>query len=155
MLHFASFLFENQSFMNNENLTEVVAKISEKNYKTEIFARQHIVIGDEPLSIGGEDLGMMPFELLLGSLGECTAITLRMYAARKAWDVKNISVKLTLREISTEDKTSYIKRTLSFEGDLTEEQKNRMLQIANACPVHKLLTNPIQIQSFIDKDIEG
>jgi putative redox protein len=141
--------------MNNENLTEVVAKISEKNYKTEIFARQHSVIGDEPLSIGGEDLGMMPFELLLGSLGECTAITLRMYAARKGWAIENISVKLTLKEISTEDKTSYITRTLSFEGDLTEEQRGRMLQIANACPVHKLLTNPIQIQSFLEKDIEG
>jgi putative redox protein len=141
--------------MNNENLTEVVAKISQKNYKTEIFARQHTVIGDEPLSIGGEDLGMMPFELLLGSLGECTAITLRMYAARKAWDVKNISVKLTLKEISADDKTSYINRILSFEGDLTEEQKNRMLQIANACPVHKLMTNPIQIQSFLEKDIES
>lgn len=140
--------------MNNENLTEVVAKISQKNYKTEIFARQHIVIGDEPLSIGGEDLGMMPFELLLGSLGECTAITLRMYAARKGWDVKNISLKLTLKEISTEDKTSYITRALSFDGNLTEEQQGRMLQIANACPVHKLLTNPIQIQSFLEKDIE-
>jgi putative redox protein len=154
MSHFTSFLFENQSFMNNENLTEVVAKISQKNYKTEIFARQHIVIGDEPLSIGGEDLGMMPFELLLGSLGECTAITLRMYAARKGWDVKNISLKLTLKEISTEDKTSYITRALSFDGNLTEEQQGRMLQIANACPVHKLLTNPIQIQSFLEKDIE-
>lgn len=141
--------------MNNENLTEVVAKISEKNYKTDIFARQHVIIGDEPLSIGGEDLGMMPFELLLGSLGECTAITLRMYAARKGWEVKNISVKLTLKEISTEDKTSYITRFLSFEGDLTEEQKGRLLQIANACPVHKLLTSPIQIQSFLGEDIEG
>jgi putative redox protein len=141
--------------MNNENLTEVVAKIGKKNYKTEIFARQHIVIGDEPLSIGGEDLGMMPFELLLGSLGECTAITLRMYAARKGWAIENISVKLTLKEISTEDKTSYITRALSFDGDLTEEQKGRLLQIANACPVHKLLINPIQIQSFLEKDIEG
>lgn len=141
--------------MNNESLTEVVAKIGEKNYKTDIFARQHIVIGDEPLSIGGEDLGMMPFELLLGSLGECTAITLRMYATRKGWDVKNISVKMTLKEISLEDKTSYITRALIIEGDLTEEQRGRMLQIANACPVHKMLTNPIQIQSFLDDDIEG
>jgi putative redox protein len=155
MPHFIMFLSENQSFMNNENLTEVVAKIGEKNYKTEIFARQHIIIGDEPLSIGGEDLGMMPFELLLGSLGECSAITLRMYAARKGWDVKNISVKLTLKEISSDDKTSYITRVMSFEGDLTQEQKNRLLQIANACPVHKLLTNPIQIQSFLEEDIEG
>jgi putative redox protein len=141
--------------MNNENLTEVVAKIGEKNYKTEIFARQHTIIGDEPLSIGGEDLGMVPFELLLASLGECTAITLRMYASRKGWAIGNISVKLTLKEISTEDKTSYITRALNFEGDLTEEQKNRLLQIANACPVHKLLTNPIQIQSFLNEDIEG
>jgi putative redox protein len=141
--------------MNIDKFTEVVAEVGKENYKTEIFARQHVIIGDEPLSIGGKDLGMMPFELLLGSLGECTAITLRMYAARKGWDVKNISVKLTLKEISVEDKTSYITRTLSIEGDLREEQKARLLQIANACPVHKLLINPIQIQSFLKEDIDG
>jgi putative redox protein len=141
--------------MNIDKFTEVVAKVGQEDYKTEIFARQHVIIGDEPLSIGGKDLGMMPFELLLGSLGECTAITLRMYAARKGWDVKNISVKLTLKEISLEDKTSYITRTLSIEGDLREEQRVRLLQIANACPVHKLLINPIQIQSFLKEDIDG
>jgi putative redox protein len=141
--------------MINENLTEVVAKIGQINYRTEIIARQHSLVGDEPLSIGGQDTGMTPYELLLGSLGECTAITLRMYALRKSWQVQKIEVKLTLKEISKEDKTSYISRTIYIQGDLTLEQKSRLLQIANACPIHKLLTNPIQIQSLLKEEVEG
>lgn len=117
-------------------------------YRTEVKADKHLVIADEPVEIGGKNMGINPNQLLLASLGTCTAMTLRMYADRKKWPVEKIKVYLTLDVVKRElQQTSYIKRHISIEGDLTDEQKHRMLQIAEECPLHKILNNPIVISS--------
>ena len=117
-------------------------------YRTEVKADKHLVIADEPVEIGGKDLGMNPNQFLLASLGTCTVMTLRMYADRKKWPVEKIKVDLTLDVVKSEQQqTSFIKRHISIEGDLTDEQKRRMLQIAEECPLHKLLNNPVIISS--------
>jgi putative redox protein len=134
--------------MNEKVITQVSAQVSQELYKTIVSARQHIIIGDEPENAGGKDLGMTPYELLLSSLGECTAITLRMYANRKDWAVDSINVNLSFDDISP-DKISTIKRDIEIKGQLTEDQLQRMQQIANACPVHKVLTNTVVIDTSL------
>jgi putative redox protein len=132
-----------------DNQTNVSAQIIAEKYKTLITARQHTLIGDEPENHGGLDLGMTPSELLLASLGECTAITLRMYADRKGWDVSSVKVHLSLTEMTTEDKTTRVHRIIHIEGNISDEQRQRMIQIANACPIHKVLSNPITITTQV------
>jgi len=103
------------------------------------------IIADEPLDMGGTDLGLAPHELLLAALGACTSMTLKMYADRKGWPLQAASVKLT-----AEKGAEYrIKREVTLTGDLTAEQRQSLLAIANRCPVHKTLTNPITIESSL------
>lgn len=123
-------------------------EIGKDLYRTEIKAGDHLVIADEPIETGGKNLGMNPNEFLLASLGTCTAMTLRMYADRKKWNVEKIRVDLTLDVAKTEqNQTSYIKRHIAIDGALTEEQRQRLLKIAEECPLHKILSNPIIISS--------
>lgn len=123
-------------------------EIGKDLYRTEVKAGKHLVIADELTEVGGKDLGMNPNEFLLASLGTCTVMTLRMYADRKEWPVDKIKVDLTLDIVKSEQQqTSYIKRHISIEGKLSEEQRQRMLQIANQCPLHRILSNPIIISS--------
>jgi putative redox protein len=106
----------------------------------------NILIADEPKEHGGGDLGFSPKELLLSSLAACTSATVRMYANRKEWDLQE--VLLTVSMINDNTGTT-INRKIEFKGDLTSEQKNRLLAIANACPVHKILSNTIHIETSI------
>lgn len=123
-------------------------EIGKDLYRTEVRAGNHVIIADEPLEIGGKDLGLNPNELFLASLGTCTAMTLRMYADRKQWPVESVKIDLTLDITkSSEGQTSYIKRHISIVGDITEEQKQRMLKIGDSCPLHRIMTNPIIITS--------
>lgn len=121
-----------------------VATIGLDTYKTELVARTHTVIADEPLDVGGKDLGPRPGDFLRMSLASCTAITLRMYANRKSFDVKKIKVSVSSKD--GEGGTAF-ETTVEITGGLDEEQRQRMLQIAKLCPVHKTLTNPIQINT--------
>jgi putative redox protein len=128
--------------------TCTTVEIGKDKYRTEVKAGNHTIIADEQTEIGGKDLGVNPYELLLASLGTCTAMTLRMYADRKEWLVDGIQVDLTLDITkSDEAQTTFIKRHISIAGDISEEQKQRMLKIADSCPVHKILENPIIITS--------
>lgn len=111
-------------------------------YKTELVLDNHTLIADEPLDNGGQDLGPSPGDLIRLSLASCTAITLRMYANRKGFDISQIEVKIHTEKIG--NKTVF-HRQIQITGNLDEAQRNRMLQIANACPVHKMLTNPIEV----------
>lgn len=102
--------------------------------------------GDEPKDLGGGDVGPNPDNLLLSSLGACTAITLKMYAAHKKWDLQKVEVRLALNpEGKPDDGSSRIDRHITVSGNLSEEQRMRLLQIANACPVHKILTGTINV----------
>ena len=122
----------------------VTAIIGREKYKTELITNGHHLVADEPDEVGGKNLGPGPGEYLMVSLASCTAITLRMYADRKQWPLEKIRVEVFSEKM---DKTTIFIRHIYFAGALDEEQRNRLLQIANACPVHKTLTNPIEIKT--------
>lgn len=121
-----------------------IATIGTDTYKTELVARTHTIVADEPTDVGGKDLGPRPGDFLRMSLASCTAITLRMYANRKKFDVKEIQVSVSSKEV--EGGTAF-ETDVKIKGNLDEAQHQRMLQIAKLCPVHKVLTNPIQIET--------
>jgi putative redox protein len=123
-----------------------IASIGKDHYKTEVEVGSHIAWVDEPIEVGGTDMAPAPSEFLEVSLASCTAITLRMYADRKGWPVERISVEVNLVK---EDKLTRFERRVSLTGEVNEEQRQRLLQIANACPVHKVLTNPIAVNTTL------
>ena len=125
-------------------MDKITAHIGTALYKTEIKSATHSIISDEPESVGGMDLGFTPDELLASSLAACTSITLRMYANRKGWALTDIKVEINLDNHPAEQKT-VITRSIQLIGNLDEEQKTRLLYIADKCPIHKILTNPIEI----------
>lgn len=109
----------------------------------------HEWLADEPLDEGGGNTGTTPKHLLLSSLGSCTAITLQMYAARKQWPLDSVEVELQLNPDGNPETGTDIVRKISLRGDLSAEQRERLLQIANVCPVHKILSGEIRIASSL------
>lgn len=129
-----------------ENLHTVTAHIGQEQYRTELRTTNHLVIADEGTDVGGADLGFAPTDLLAASLAACTSITLRMYAERKGWSIGEIDVKVSVvSEKNGQSLKTILKRELTFEGEIPEDQRQRLLQIANLCPIHKALTNPIEV----------
>jgi putative redox protein len=118
------------------------AEIKRTHYQTTIRSANHTIIADEPESVMGTDTGMNPSSLLLASLGSCTAITLRMYIDHKMWVVDEILVKLNLYKT---DAGTLIDRKITFEGEINEEQHQKLILIANSCPIHKILTGSMEI----------
>ncbi|MFV5693684.1 OsmC family protein [Flavobacterium sp. LT1R49] len=130
-------------------MIKIKAHIGTELYKTEIESANNKIISDEPESAGGKDLGFAPKELLASSLAACTCITLRMYANRKAWDLTDVKVEVTFEKDATENK-SKIMRNIQLFGNLDEAQKARLLNIADRCPMHQILTNPIEITTELN-----
>jgi putative redox protein len=127
----------------------VVASIGTVKYKCTVQWLHGKFIVDEPAKNGGNDLGPDPYTLLLSSLGACTITTLRMYIDRKGWDIPKISVSVNMYQTLEEGKTvTVIDRDLDFLTPVTDEQRERMIQIAKVCPVSKLLTAGMQIRTF-------
>lgn len=122
------------------------ATITDEIYRTELRARKHTIIADEPEDEGGKDIGPRPGDFYRMSLASCTAITLRMYANRKKIDIKKIEVSVSSEP--GEGKT-ILYTDIEISGNLDEAQRQRMLQIAKLCPVHKVLTNPIDITTSL------
>ena len=130
--------------------TKVQASIGRETYKTQINVREHRLIADELPDNGGKDLGPTPHEYILAGLASCTASTLRMYTDRKGWPVEKISLELSLvTEKTKEGQVSHISNNIHIEGNIDEEQKQRMIEIAEKCPVHRILTNTILIKTQI------
>ncbi|MBS1637279.1 MAG: OsmC family protein [Bacteroidetes bacterium] len=127
-------------------MISIQAQIRQEHYKTSIRSELNTLVADEPVSHGGEEKGFSPSGLLASSLGACTCITLRMYADRKQWPLDGVDVEVSL-EWSAEKQQTNINRNITLMGALSDDQRERLLQIANQCPVHKMLSHPIHIQS--------
>lgn len=130
-------------------MASVIATIKQELYRIQIESPSgNVVISDEPLEMGGRDLGFSPTELLASSLAACTSATLRMYADRKGWDLKEVKLEIDLDWDDNANKT-VINRRIQLLGNLDETQRERLFKVANACPVHKMLTNPIEINTEV------
>ena len=130
-------------------MASVIATIKQELYRIQIESPSgNVVISDEPLEMGGRDLGFSPTELLASSLAACTSATLRMYADRKGWDLQEVKLEIDLDWDDKADKT-VINRKMQLFGSLDEKQRERLFNVANACPVHKILTNSIEINTEI------
>ena len=109
----------------------------------------HHWLADEPLDSGGGNQGPSPTQLLLSSLGACTAMTVRIYATRKGWPLTGAEVRLEFNPEGTPAEGNDIRRTITLEGDLSSEQRERLLEVANKCPLHRILTGKIRIHSSL------
>ena len=141
----------------------VIATIGPEPYTTAVaLGGRHHLQADEPASLGGADRGANPYELLLASLGACKTITLRMYADRKGWPLDGVSVELTQQRVHAKDcqdcesdtgSAHIITCALTLLGDLDEEQRARLLEIADKCPVHKTLSGEMKIRTVMAEPV--
>lgn len=122
------------------------ASIASTNYSVLLQNGRHEFRADEPVASGGSDSGPTPDELLESALAACTAITLRMYAERKQWPVAGITVTVTMQR---DGDNSSFERSIAINGNITDEQRQRLLHIAKACPVSKTLTGNISVNTLI------
>jgi uncharacterized OsmC-like protein len=134
----------------------VVVNSGPSRFGQNISVGPHRLRADEPPDVGGNDEGPNPYELLLAALGTCTGMTVRLYAERKQWPLKGVEVRLAHSRIHAEDcaecetKQGMLDRIdaeIIFTGDLSDEQKHRLMEIAEKCPVHRTLISEIQIRT--------
>jgi len=135
---------------------EVVARTRLGGFRTEVRLGRHDIVADEPRSVGGTDLGPTPYDLLSAALATCTSMTLRMYANHKGLNLEAATVSVEHDKVHAKDcedcesgsgKIDEFRRTISLEGDLTDEVRSRMLEIADRCPVHRTLHGEIKVRS--------
>jgi putative redox protein len=140
----------------------VVVSAGSSSYVQNIFIGPHLLLADEPSDSGGNDAGPNPYELLLAALGACTSMTVRMYAERRLWPLQGVQVRLTFSRIHAADcaecdtKKGMVNRIdieISFQGDLSENQRERLMEIANNCPVHRTLASETQIHTRLTETI--
>jgi putative redox protein len=111
--------------------------------------RGHHWLADEPVEAGGGNQGPSPTQLLLSSLGACTSITMRMFAARKGWPLTGAEVRLEFNPEGSPAEGTDIRRTITLQGNLSPEQRAQLLDVANKCPLHKILTGRIRVESSL------
>ena len=137
-------------------MREVVVQGSAKGFAQEIAVGGHRLLADEPVAVGGTDTGPGPYDLLLAALGSCTSMTIALYARRKQWPLEAVTVRLRYAKIHAEDcaecetklgMLDRIERDIELVGSLDEDQRARLLDIANKCPVHRTLTSEISVRS--------
>jgi len=131
--------------MDDNQITAVV-ELDKSKYQTKVYAGGHFIYSDEPENMGGTDKGMTPGALLLAALGSCTAITIRMYADRKNIALETVKIHLSICKEEDMDAATRISMKMDFTGDLTDDQRKRITEIAEKCPIHRILSNPILIE---------
>jgi len=120
----------------------ISASIKNEYYQTVVRSIDHAMTVDEPLSLGGKNTGFSPLDLLAASLASCVAITLKMYAERKQWQIDEIRVEVDLVELA-------IKKTIYISSNLDEGQLQRLSAISESCPISKMLSKVNKIETFI------
>jgi uncharacterized OsmC-like protein len=142
--------------MQTSEVRTVYVRGNGKALAQQIQIAPHCIVSDEPVSAGGTDTGPNPYDLLLGALGACTSMTLTLYAHRKAWPLEDIIVHLRHSKVHAADcagcetkdvMLDQIERDIHLSGNLSEEQRARLLDIANKCPVHRTLASGIHIET--------
>ncbi len=137
---------------------EVAARTFGASFRTEVRAGQHALIADEPLRAGGTDEGPSPYDLLSAALASCTTMTLKMYASLKNLGLRSTTVRIMHDKVHADDCANYesetgqidvFRREISFEGDLTDQEIKRLLEIADRCPVHKTLHNEVNVRTTL------
>ncbi|HEX6549720.1 MAG TPA: bifunctional alpha/beta hydrolase/OsmC family protein [Gammaproteobacteria bacterium] len=137
---------------------EVIVQMNREHYRADVFAGPHAMIADEPLAAGGTDAGPSPYGYLSSALGACTAITLRMYADRKQWPLESVNVRIRHQKIHADDcltcetKTGRLdrfEREIELGGSLDAEQRQRLLEIADKCPVHQTLHTEVIVETSL------
>ena len=133
--------------MTNLLEKDIIGTIGTQKYLCTISWRNGELLMDEPVSNDGKDLGPDPYSTLLAALAGCTLATLRMYIDRKEWSISEITIALNLSQETKVELETTISRTLTFSSEISEEQKERLLLIAEKCPVSKILKNKIIINT--------
>ena len=137
-------------------MATVIVRGGATGFAQEIEADRHRLVADEPVEAGGTDAGPSPYELLLAALGACTSMTVSMYARRKQWPLEAVTVRLRHARIHAQDcaecetkegMLDRIEREIDLTGPLDAEQRGRLLEIANRCPVHRTLVSEIDIRT--------
>jgi len=137
-------------------MKEVIVHGDATGFTQQILAGSHALTADEPTDSGGADIGPSPYDLLLAALGACTSMTVGMYARRKEWPLESVTVRLRHSRIHAADCATCeteegmldrIERDVQFIGALTTEQRAKLLEISNKCPVHRTLSSEIDIQT--------
>lgn len=141
----------------------VVARTGATGYRTEVLANGHPCVADEPESLGGTNAGPSPYELLAAALGACTTMTLRMYADRKQWPLEAVEARLEHSKIHCEDcvdadnpssRIDHFSREITVEGQLDADQRRRLLEIADRCPVHRTLHSDVRVTTTLTEPAE-
>lgn len=141
---------------NDHPPSAVLARTPKGSFRTDLRAGAHAFVADEPAAVGGSDLGPTPYDYLAAALASCTSMTLMMYAARKGLTLDAANVAVSHRRIHAEDcedcksesgRIHEFERVVTLEGELTEAETTRLMEIADMCPVHKTLSNEIRIRS--------
>lgn len=136
--------------------TDVIVRGDASGFAQQVQVGPHRLTGDEPAAFGGTDTGPSPYDLLLASLGSCTSMTIALYARRKQWPLKSVTIALRHSKIHASDcgeceteigKIDRIERDIHLDGELTAEQHSKLLEIADKCPVHRTLTSEINIKT--------
>ena len=140
----------------SNNPPGVIVRGGSAGFAQEIEIGSHRLKGDEPLAFGGTDTGPSPYDFLLAALGTCTSMTISLYARRKGWPLENVKVSLHHSKIHAVDcaecetkvgRIDRIEREIQLTGALTNEQRAKLMEIADKCPVHQTLTSEINIRT--------
>jgi uncharacterized OsmC-like protein/pimeloyl-ACP methyl ester carboxylesterase len=156
----ARYIEETEGIMEDDDEAEtgtvLVRETGQGRYQQEVLSGPHRFLADEPVKVGGGDTGPGPYDLVLAGLGACTSITLRIYAEHKKLPLSRVSVRLSHNKIHAEDcencetkegMIDHIERAITLEGDLTPEQRKRLMEIADKCPVHRTLESEVEIKT--------